>query len=379
MENDYKSFIHDTINLEEIRLLLGDALGPVGEESALLSELKQLSSSEPVSGETELEEHQVPAEEISEEEISSEPSDELNAVGEPAEEVPAEELTVEEYSEEEMNFEFDPVLAAETMVLPVAELEMKDDDDSVDVPSFMLEEDKISETDAALPEEPAAEAGIDTADEDVQGDESQKKQKKKLAAAHEFYYLLHDVVYLLAAVTLIFVFLVRLVGVKGDSMMPTLWNQDYLLLESNFLYRGDDIQYGDIVVLNVPYYEEQNEGPIVKRVIATEGQTVQIDFDSGAVYVDGVMLTENYILEPTSFNWEGELGLEYPAVVPENCIFVLGDNRNDSMDSRFASIGMIDERCVLGKVLFIAMPGQVEDEFGNVITPREWGRIGLVS
>ena len=379
MEKDYKSFIHDTINLDEIRLMLGDALGPVVEESTLFPDMKQVNSEEPASEETELANDRVPAEEIFQEEIFSELPEEKISAEDTEEEDPVEVLAVEESSEEESSFEFDPVLAAETMVIPLAELEIAEDDDSVDVPSFMLEEDEISETETVLPEEPAAEVGTDAADEDTQGDESRQKPKKKLAAAHELYCLLHDVVYLLAAVTLIFVFLVRLVGVKGDSMMPTLWNQDYLLLESNFLYRGDDIQYGDIVVLNVPYYEEQNEGPIVKRVIATEGQTVQIDFDSGAVYVDGVMLTETYILEPTTYNWQGELGMQYPAVVPENCIFVLGDNRNNSMDSRFASIGMIDERCVLGKVLFIAMPGQVEDEFGNVITPRDWGRIGLVS
>lgn len=365
MENDYKSFIHDTINLDEIRLLLGDALGPVAEESALFPNEEQPENDEPVSQEAELTEEEISAEEVFVEEIP--------------EELPEETIVAEETPEEETAPEFDPVLTAETMVIPIAESEDLADDDFLNVPSFMLEEDETSEQVDALPEEPAAEVDTGAAEKDESQEKPQAKAKKKLAAANELYCLLHDVVYLLAAVTLIFVFLVRLVGVKGDSMMPTLWNQDYLVLESNFFYRGDDIQYGDIVVLNVPYYEERNEGPIVKRVIATEGQTVQIDFDSGAVYVDGVMLTENYILEPTSFNWEGELGLQYPAVVPEGCIFVLGDNRNDSMDSRYASIGMIDERCVLGKVLLIAMPGQTVDDRGSVIMPREWGRIGLVS
>lgn len=346
MDQEKKSFVHDTINLDEIRMLLGDAFVPPMEEDPVFSEEPQQDAVEPEPEETDIPELELP--------------EELPAEEEP---VPAE----------------NPVFSAETMVIPVAELT---EEDSVDVPSFMLEEDDSVEPKETLPEEPELETEPDMqapVEEEEAEETGQKKEKRKASTAKEVYFLLHDVVYLLAAVTLIFVFLVRLVGVKGDSMMPTLWNQDYLLLESNFLYHGDDLRYGDVVVLNVPYYEEKNEGPIVKRVIATEGQTVQIDFESGAVYVDGVMLTETYIDEPTTYNWEGQLGLQYPAVVPENCIFVLGDNRNNSMDSRFASIGMIDERCVLGKVLFIAVPGQVVDDNGNVIVPRDWGRIGLVS
>ena len=340
MDQEKKSFIHDTINLDEIRMLLGDAFKPPVDEE--------------------------PADSQAEPDVSAPEETELPEIILQREEAPSEEPA-------------SPVLAAETMVIPAAEIP---DEDPVDIPSFMLDEDDTAEVKKTLPEEPVAEekAGSEPVfKEEEKEDLPEQKKKAKTSAARELHFLLHDVVYLLAAVTLIFVFLVRLVGVKGDSMMPTLWNQDFVLLESNFLYHGDDLKYGDIVVLNVPYYEERNEGPIVKRIIATEGQTVQIDFDTGAVYVDGVMLTETYINEPTSYNWEGELGLEYPVVVPENCIFVLGDNRNNSMDSRFSSIGMIDERCVLGKVLFIVLPGQVVDDYGKVIVPRDWGRIGLVS
>ncbi len=341
LDQKKKPFIHDTINLDEIRMLLGDALESMAEEEPAIPAQLQSETAAPDPEEPESSREQLPAEEPL-------PSG-------------------------------DPVFTAETMVIPTAE---PVEDDSVDVSSFMQEEEALVDAKETLPKEP--ENGTNSAPDPASEEEEfvqkpQKKAKQKTSAAHEIYFLLHDVVYLLAAVTLIFVFFVRLVGVKGDSMLPTLWNQDFLLLESNFLYNGDDLQYGDIVVLNVPYYEEKGDGPIVKRVIATEGQSVQIDFDSGAVYVDGVMLSETYIKEPTTYNWDGELGLQYPAVVPENCIFVLGDNRNNSMDSRFASIGMIDERCVLGKVLFIAVPGQIVDDYGNVITPREWGRIGLVS
>ena len=209
--------------------------------------------------------------------------------------------------------------------------------------------------------------------------DSEEEPKKKVNALQELYGMLHDVIYLLAAVTLIFVFVVRLVGVQGDSMLPTLHNGDYLVLESNFLFGGDDLQYGDIVVLNVPEYQHNSDGPIVKRIIATEGQTVDIDFETGMIHVDGVQLVEDYINAPTLYNWEGEYALQYPVTVPEGCIFVLGDNRNNSMDSRYAPIGMVDEQYVLGKVLFIALPGQTTDGAGNVMDPRDWGRIGLVS
>ena len=196
----------------------------------------------------------------------------------------------------------------------------------------------------------------------------------------ELYEMLHDLIYILAIVTLLFVFVVRLVGVEGDSMLPSLHNRDYLLLESNFIYDADDIEYGDVVVLNVPYYWERDKSLIVKRVIATEGQTVYIDYEDHGVYVDGVRLQEDYINEEIIRKlWSGEYDLELPATVPEGHIFVLGDNRNNSSDSRFAPVGMIDERCVLGKAWAIALPGQTKDERGNIVDPRDWGRIGLVS
>ena len=208
--------------------------------------------------------------------------------------------------------------------------------------------------------------------------EEQVEQPKNFAM--ELYEMLHDLIYILAAVTLLFVFAVRLVGVEGDSMLPSLHNRDFLLLESNFLYNADDIEYGDVVVLNVPYYWERDKSLIVKRVIATEGQTVDIDYDNCKVYVDGVSLDEDYVNEDTIRRlWNGEYELQLPATVPEGHIFVLGDNRNNSSDSRFAPVGMIDERCVLGKAWAIALPGQTRDERGNITDPRDWGRIGLVS
>ncbi len=185
----------------------------------------------------------------------------------------------------------------------------------------------------------------------------------------ELYTLLHDLVYILAAVTVVFVFAIRLVGVDGSSMYPTLHHSDYLVLLSNVFYRNAEA--GDIVVMTVPYFENE---PIVKRVIATEGQTVDIDFDSGVVYVDGEALDEPYTFEPTYVSYK-EIGqaLDYPVTVPEGHIFVMGDNRNNSTDSRFAPVGVVDERDVLGKVLFLLLPGADEN------SGRDWSRIGVVS
>ena len=332
MEQQNKPFIHDTINLDEIRMLLGE-----DHDSSVVLEDEVVENSETVDLPVEI------------------PEMEVNAA--------------------------DPVEEA---------LLVDDEDNGIELPSFMMEEDPETsvsedaevteslEMEDVTPDDEMEAASEEFVSEDPEEEGTEKTEKKKNSAAFELYAMLHDVIYLLAAVTLIFVFVVRLVGVQGDSMLPTLHNRDYLILESNFLYGGDDLKYGDVVVLNVPADEMKQEGPIVKRVIATEGQEVNIDFDTGAVYVNGVLLHETYINTPTNYNWNGEYGLQYPAVVPENCIFVLGDNRNNSLDSRYAPIGMVDERCVLGKVLLIALPGQTTDQAGNVVDPRDWGRIGLV-
>lgn len=188
--------------------------------------------------------------------------------------------------------------------------------------------------------------------EDKQETAAKPEKNGKSSFGAELYSLLHDLVYIVAVVTIVFVFCVRVIGVKGPSMTPTLLEGDYLLLESNFLYR--DIEAGDVVVLQKESYDVQ---PIVKRVIATEGQTVDIDFQNGIVYVDGVALEEDYINEPTYVSYEniGE-GMDYPITLGEGELFVLGDNRNNSADSRYAPIGIIDEREVLGKVLVKIWP-----------------------
>ena len=163
---------------------------------------------------------------------------------------------------------------------------------------------------------------------------------------YEMYRTLADIISCLIFVTVLFVFAIRLVGVVGDSMYPTLHDGDKLTLLSNFLYEPE---VGDIVVVKAVAYDND---PIVKRVIADEGQTVDIDFETGEVFVDGVVIDEPYIAELT----HREEGMEFPLTVSENCIFVMGDNRQHSTDSRHPAIGCVDKRYVLGKALQIVLP-----------------------
>ena len=166
-------------------------------------------------------------------------------------------------------------------------------------------------------------------------------------------------------VVLLFTFVVRLIGVDGHSMVPTLQDGDRLLVLNAML--DNDYEYGDIVVLRKDTFLEE---PIVKRVIATEGQTVDIDFVSGAVYVDGELLEEDYINEPTYV----EEGTEFPLTVPEGSIFVMGDNRNHSSDSRSSDLGTVDTRYVIGKAVFLLFPG-ADEATGQ----RDFGRIGPIA
>ena len=196
------------------------------------------------------------------------------------------------------------------------------------------------------------------------------KQEKPAGVQNDVYELLHDMVYILAAVTLLFVFLMRMVSVVGPSMTPTLLNGDRLTLLSNTLYQ--EPKAGDVVVATVPSYDP--EEAIVKRVIAVEGQSVDISYDgtgAATVYVDGVALDEPYINETmlhASYNT-----IEFPVTVPEGCLFVMGDNRNHSADSRYPPIGIFDKRYVLGKVLMVVWPGQ-RDEGDK----RDFHRLGAV-
>lgn len=193
-----------------------------------------------------------------------------------------------------------------------------------------------------------------------------KKEKRGAWQRRDWLILCHDLVYILAAVLLIFTFFIRMSKVEGGSMNPTLVNHDQMLLLSNVWY--SEPQRGDIVVARVPEFSSE---PIVKRVIAVEGDTVDIDFERGIVYVNGEALDEPYIQSPT-YNHFGTDSVGFPLVVEKGHVFLMGDNRNDSYDSRYRGIGQVDERCILGKVFFLTLPGK-DPETGN----RDLSRFGL--
>ena len=194
--------------------------------------------------------------------------------------------------------------------------------------------------------------------------EKQQEENKK-ENSRELYEWVQALVGSVLTVVLVFTFVIRLIGVDGHSMVPTLQDGDRLLVLNSMLY--SDYKYGDIVVLRKEAFLEE---PIVKRVIATEGQTVDIDFDAGVVYVDGQALEEDYINEPTCL----EEGTEFPLTVPEGSIFVMGDNRNRSSDSRDSRLGTVDARYVIGKAVFMAFPGADE-----VTGKKDLKRIGVIA
>ena len=192
-----------------------------------------------------------------------------------------------------------------------------------------------------------------------------KEQKESQKKGREAYEWVQALVCSVLAVVVVFTFVIRLIGVDGRSMVPTLQNGDRLMVLNSMLY--NDYKYGDIVVLRKEAFLRD---PIVKRVIATEGQEVDIDFYSGTVYVDGELLEEDYINEPTYL----EEGTEFPLTVPEGSIFVMGDNRNHSSDSRDSRLGTVDTRYIIGKAVLLAFPGPDYDT-----GKRELNRIGIIS
>ncbi len=193
----------------------------------------------------------------------------------------------------------------------------------------------------------------------------EQKPEEQMTFAQSCLAYLHDIVYILALILLLFTFCVRVVIVSGSSMFPTLVDGDYLLLINNPLC--GELEQGDVVVAAMDRFH--NGEAIVKRVIATEGQTVDIDFRAGIVYVDGVALEEDYINTPTHLSE----GMEFPLVVEEGCVFLMGDNRGDSRDSRAPEIGQVDEREILGQAVFLVMPGTGR---AGYTVERDFGRIG---
>ena len=185
-----------------------------------------------------------------------------------------------------------------------------------------------------------------------------EKGEQKLTKSEEFrmdlFFWLQTFVVVLVVLILVFTFVGRIITVDGPSMLPTLHDKDILILRS-IAYSPEQ---GDVIVLtkDFEYYEDQ---PIVKRVIAVEGQTVRIDYDNNKVYVDDAVLDEPYILE-RMYRPGGDLRIE-ELEIPEGHVFVMGDNRNNSSDSRHYELGAIDERYILGKVVTV------------LFSPYKWG------
>ncbi len=194
--------------------------------------------------------------------------------------------------------------------------------------------------------------------------EEEKKENTKVSLEREVFDWLETLVTVVLTVVLFFTFISRQIGVDGTSMLPTLQDKDRLMVITPIFY--DDYKYGDIVVLRKDSFLSS---AIVKRVIATGGQTVDIDFLEGSVYVDGEELDEPYINART-YTPEG---IEFPLTVPEGSVFVLGDNRNDSSDSRHIRLGTVDTRYIVGKAVLMLFPGP-DSETGK----RNFRRIGLV-
>lgn len=173
----------------------------------------------------------------------------------------------------------------------------------------------------------------------------EQEEVKTSALLNLFYDVTDSVKGAIIVVFLIFALAFRVLGVDGDSMIPTLNDGDWVAISGITA----DVERGDIIVVSQPW--ERNV-PIIKRVIAVGGDTVFIDFETNKVYVNNIEIYEPYINEPTSVSYD----VEFPLTVDEGKVFVLGDNRNISLDSRSSKIGLIDENYILGKALIRLYP-----------------------
>lgn len=199
----------------------------------------------------------------------------------------------------------------------------------------------------------------DTAPEAETSDKDKKPEEpeKPFAGALEW---ASSLVYAVLAMLVLNLFVFRSITVDGTSMVNTLQDQDRVL-STNFFYTPSR---GDIVVLQADKIQNQHTGrygePIIKRVIALAGDTIKFDFDEGEVYLKKAgeqefqLLEEDYIAAPTHLSWDRHSGEEH--IVPENCVFVMGDNRNGSLDSRSMYVGDVDTDLIMGRAFVRLFP-----------------------
>ena len=191
---------------------------------------------------------------------------------------------------------------------------------------------------------------------------SEPSDKENISLVDDFADMTESVIYAVFLVLLVFTFLFRIATVEGSSMVPTLEEDDRLIV-SDIMYEP---KTGDIVIINsekAHLFSDSSQTEvteaeglhkrIVKRVIATEGQKVDIDFKLGIVYIDDVQIYESYIADLTTYD---ENAFEYPITIPEGYIFVMGDNRLRSKDSRHPDIGLVSKDDVMGHVILRISP-----------------------
>ncbi len=184
-------------------------------------------------------------------------------------------------------------------------------------------------------------------------------------AGYWVYDFLRPLVTAFVVVTILLTFFTPLVSVEGESMRETLQNGDRIVALRPWL--GGEIKRGDVVIVR---QESFDRDPIIKRVVAVGGETVDIDFTLGVVSVDGEQLEEPYIRELTFL----DEGVEFPLTVEEGHLFLLGDNRNNSTDSRYPAIGTVALDRVIGKAMVLLFPGEDADGSG-----RDFSRMGLMN